>query len=240
VIIIALSKEEKLERSNKRKQDKYDKEHMIIDNKIHKWCKVCLNWIEMNDNNFYKNKKNSTDGYHPECKRCSIKRTVKWQEENPEHYYDIVCKRDKNPSPKRLKTINIGCTKQRLNGYNREWARKNPDKMRGYRLTHESNKTHKISKKELNELYKYADFKCMFCDITEEYSKYYYGEKLHKDHAINNGSNGIDNCILACKGCNSSKHTKDWDEWFTPNNPIYDENNYNRIKEWFNKFNTNN
>lgn len=45
MIVIGLSRDEKLERSNKRKQDKYNKEHTIIDNKIHKWCKVCLNWI---------------------------------------------------------------------------------------------------------------------------------------------------------------------------------------------------
>jgi hypothetical protein len=236
---LKLCPEEKKQRAEQRKQEKYDKEHKIINGVIFKWCKSCKDWIQMDDEHFYKNKKNSTDGYYPECKQCSIKRTIKWQEDNPEQYAKLIYERGKNPSKQRLKTLNRQGLKQRLKGYNLEWSRNNPNKLKEYRLKRELNKTHEISKEELKELYEYADSKCMFCDMTEEYAKYLYGEKLHKDHAYNDGSNGINNCILACKGCNCSKHKKDWDEWFTPDNPIYDEVNYNRIKAWLDKFKDN-
>jgi hypothetical protein len=231
-----LSSEEKKRRSEQRKQERYNKEHKIIDGVIHKWCKSCEDWIPMDDKHFYTNKSNSIDGYHPECKQCSINRTKKWQEDNPEQYYKLIYERGKNPSEQRKITLNRQGLKQRLKGYTLEWQRNNKDKIKKYRLNREQHKSHDISKEELQKLYEYADSKCMFCDMTEEYSLYYYKEKLHKDHAYNNGSNGIDNCILACKSCNCTKHTKDWDEWFTPENPIYDEVNYNRIKAWLDIF----
>jgi predicted DNA-binding protein YlxM (UPF0122 family) len=109
----------------------------------------------------------------------------------------------------------------------------NPEKQKQYMENH---RQHDISTKEWNDTLNVLGHECIYCNISEEDAKKKYGQKLHKDHAYNNGSNGIDNCILACKSCNCTKHTKDWDEWFTPENPIYDEVNYNRIKAWLDSF----
>lgn len=97
-------------------------------------------------------------------------------------------------------------------------------------------KQHKISKQELAILYNYANNSCMYCGISEAKAKELYRQKLHKDHAVNEGSNKIDNCILACKSCNSSKHKMNWDEWYIPENPIYNIERYNKIRNWLNNW----
>lgn len=108
--------------------------------------------------------------------------------------------------------------------------------MKQYRLNREMHKRHDISKDELSELFEYANYSCMYCGISEEESLKVFGEKLHKDHAYNDGSNGIDNCILACKSCNSTKHKKDWNEWYTPENEKFNPILFNKIIKWLNKF----
>lgn len=189
----------------------------------------------MDDEHFYKNKSNSIDGYSTRCKRCEIKQSWNWIQNNYEQFNETR-KNGYFQTEKFREWMkrNFVQKRQRM----KEWRQENKDKVNSYNKKREQNKTHEISKEDLEILYEYAESKCMYCDMTEEYSLYYYGEKLHKDHAYNNGSNGIDNCILACKGCNCSKHTKDWDEWFTPENPIYDEVNYNKIKAWLDSFKT--
>lgn len=204
----------------------------------------------MNSTNFGSAKENK-DGFNHKCRVCKkkhdkdyyienqehiIETTKNWILNNQEEYYNYIYERGKNPSERRKQTLYNQSCKQKLKGYPKEWRDKNKDKVQQYNQQREMHKTHTISKEELKSLYDYADSKCMFCDMTEEFAKYLYGEKLHRDHAYNNGSNGIENCILACKGCNCSKHKKDWDEWFTPDNPIYDEINYNKIKTWLDSF----
>ena len=120
--------------------------------------------------------------------------------------------------------------------YNKEWRRLNKDKIKQYNLER-SHKSHDITNEELLELYDYADHSCMYCGRSENEALEIYNQKLHKDHAYNEGSNGIDNCILACKGCNCRKHTKDWDEWYTEDNPLYDETRFWKITKWLEGFN---
>jgi hypothetical protein len=229
---------------------KYNEYHRIENGIEQKQCEDCKEWLDMNSKNFGSAKGNK-DGFNHKCRKCKkkhdreyyienqehiIETTKNWILNNQEQYYNYIFERGKNPSERRKKTLYNQSCKQKFKGYPKEWARNNKDKVKKYRLNREQHKTHEISKEDLEILYEYAESKCMYCDMTEEYSIYYYGEKLHKDHAYNNGSNGIDNCILACKSCNCTKHTKDWDEWFTPENPIYDEVNYNRIKAWLDIF----
>ena len=54
----------------------YEENHRVNKNgEIEKKCSVCEEWILMNEENYYRNKKNKTDGFYPACKRCEIKRT---------------------------------------------------------------------------------------------------------------------------------------------------------------------
>jgi hypothetical protein len=52
----------------------------------------------------------------------------------------------------------------------------------------------------------------MYCGMSEEEAKKEFGCRLFRDHFENEGSNGVDNCILCCKRCSSSKHTKPFEE----------------------------
>lgn len=96
-------------------------------------------------------------------------------------------------------------------------------------------KTHNITETEWNVCKRYFNYECAYCGMTEEEHKLLYNEQLHKEHVINNGSNKLDNCIPACKSCNSSKHYYDIDEWYNTNNPIYNRRRYNKIKQWMDK-----
>jgi len=114
----------------------------------------------------------------------------------------------------------------------KQWANNNRDKIHEYAERHTKNKSHNISKEELQELYTYCESSCMYCGISEREAISLYGQKLHKDHAYNDGSGGIENCVLACKQCNSSKRDLDWDDWFQPPNLKFDTERFNKIKSW--------
>jgi 5-methylcytosine-specific restriction endonuclease McrA len=72
--------------------------------------------------------------------------------------------------------------------------------------------------------------------MSEEDAIKKYKNRLHRDHAYNEGSNKIDNCVLACKGCNDSKRKKDWDEWYTEDNKRFSQERFDKIVEWLSKF----
>lgn len=125
---------------------------------------------------------------------------------------------------------------KKLKDYNKQWRKDNPEYFREMNKRWQENKKHEISKEELDRLYKYCDSSCMYCGLTEKEHKELYGQKLHRDHAINEGSNKIDNCIMACRSCNVSKWDRDWDEWYTPKNKKYTYDRYLKIYNWIESF----
>jgi 5-methylcytosine-specific restriction endonuclease McrA len=153
--------------------------------------------------------------------------------DNPEKYKKSRHKYNK--SEKSRKHFYEFGKQYREDGRRKEWEQNNKDKLKQYGLNH-IHKTHDITDDEINQLYEYCNASCMYCGMAEEEHKEIYGQKLHKDHAYNEGSNGIDNCILACKSCNSSKRDNDWDVWYTLDNPKYTEERYIKINQWLEKF----
>jgi hypothetical protein len=231
-----LNPEEKQKRLEVRRQIKYNKEHKIIDGIVHKWCKSGVHWEVMDDEHFYNNKSNRIDGYQPNCKKCTAKKMQNWRKENPEDYKKYDKLRNKKLYPSRKKYLTELSKSRTISGKHKEWQKNNPDKLRIYRLYRAMHKTHDITEQELNDLYEFANWSCMYCGLSEWFSIEKYGQKLHKDHAYNNGSNGIENCVLACKGCNCEKHDKDWNEWYIEGNPKYDAEKYDKIKTWLDMF----
>jgi 5-methylcytosine-specific restriction endonuclease McrA len=55
---------------------------------------------------------------------------------------------------------------------------------------------------------------------------------FHKDHVIHKGSNKLDNCIPACKSCNSSKWKSKFEDWYSENNVVFNIDRYNKILKW--------
>jgi hypothetical protein len=184
---------------------------------------------------FYKNK-NSKDGLTSQCKKCLLNyekeyqkkhpgeqkiRRKKWHEANREYENLVNKKRNRN-------------NKEKVKLNSKKWKLTHKDKIKEY---YKSRKIHDITENEYELIFSYCAGKCMYCGMSEEESQIVFGQKLHKDHAINDGSGGIENCILACKGCNSSKHADDWNIWYTPENPVFSEERFYAIKYWLNLFN---
>lgn len=202
-----------------------------------KECKICNESFAATIEYFYKNK-SSKDGLNPYCKQCTINKSKKYQKDNPEWSVEYS-KKAYQRKEQYFKDKAIRWSREneeRAKGLQKEWRQNNPEKLKEYREERLFHKKHEISDDELNELYQYANHCCMYCGINETESLQLYNQKLHKDHAYNDGSNGIDNCILACKSCNSSKRDKDWIEWFTSDNPKYTDERYIMISEWLSKF----
>lgn len=212
----------------------YEHTHKIINSIEHKLCRICNNWHPMNEEYFYK--KQTKDGFDSYCKECLKKKSDKWRRDNPEKH-DISHRKYRKTSKNYRKYVRRNFEHQRDSGYSRNWRQENKTLTAEYNRRYQSNKKHDISKDELKKLYEYANSSCMYCGMSEEDHYKKYNQRLHRDHAINKGSNGIDNCVLACLGCNVAKYNRDWDEWYSPDNDKYDDDRFQMIVDWFDGFN---
>lgn len=114
--------------------------------------------------------------------------------------------------------------------YFKEYQNNNKDKIKAYQEKRQ-NKNHSISKKEWESCKQYFDNKCAYCGVTEQEAKKEQGQYFHKEHMIHDGSNGIENCVPACKSCNSSKHIYGLEDWYKQQK-YYTEERYNKIIKW--------
>lgn len=194
-----------------------------------KICSDCTKDLPLNSDFYYKNK-TAPDGFNPYCKECTKQRSQKWKDNNREK----VKEWDNNYllNPKRKEDLRKNATKQRKAGKQREWRRNNKDKIREYNLYRDMNKKHEITEKEWEVCKSYFSHSCAYCGITEDDAKAEQGQYLHMEHAMNNGSDKIDNCIPSCKSCNSHKWKHDYIDWYTEGNPKYDQERMNKIVKW--------
>lgn len=192
-----------------------------------KFCSNCQ--TEKKISEFYKDKSM--------CKTCFIEKVSDYQRRNTEKYKEIKARWDKKNSDLKHSRDKVWKqnNKKDYAEYQKNWRNNNKEKIKKYNLK-KRDKRHEITIEEYSLLYDYCDGRCMYCGLSEDDSVKIYGQKLHRDHAINNGSNTLDNCILACKRCNSDKNTKDWNVWYNPNNSVYLEERYNSIKFWLEQF----
>ncbi|WP_226035670.1 HNH endonuclease [Aquibacillus saliphilus] len=189
-------------------------ERKVKNNVEFKKCTNCTEWKENNLDNFYKNK-GSKDGLTTWCKKCMIKNSKKYNEENREWY--INWKRDYHEENKESENIRrkkwYRDNKEKQQEYFTEWQYKNKDKIKEYQLYRSANKKHEITKDEWISCLNYFNHCCAYCGISEEESLSLYNQRLHQEHVDHNGANDLSNNIPSCKGCNSGKNTKDLDEF---------------------------
>lgn len=151
--------------------------------------------------------------------------------DNPEKY-KALNKRKAENRPEAYKILSREASKRnREEGYQKEWRQNNKDKLKQYNYNH-LNKQHEISNEEWESCKKYFNYKCAYCGIGEEAAKETQGHYLHKEHAINSGSNDISNCVPSCRSCNSQKWERDYDEWYTDSLSQFDMNKLNKINKW--------
>lgn len=170
--------------------------------------------------------------YFPECKQCNIQRAANWNANNLERAKELRRKYDRKPERKESKKK----TYKRLieDGYYTNYRRENKDKIKEYNRKR-NEKNHRITKKEWEACKNYFNNSCAYCGMADKEAKEKYNNYLHKEHVIHNGSDKIDNCIPACKSCNSSKATKKFEDWYNESNKKYSKDRYNKIIKWLNE-----
>lgn len=168
--------------------------------------------------------------YNPKCKECCKKSAKKWAENNREKY--LAAKVKYNHTSKGRKTLKRAYDKRKKEGYFQEYYLNNPEKFKEYNYKHK-HKLHDITNAEWNYCKNYFKNVCAYCGIDEKTAKKEQGHYFHKEHAINEGSNDITNCVPSCRDCNSEKNTLDFDDWFNKGwNQKYTQERFDKIVKW--------
>ena len=217
----------------KKMKHPYENNHKYINGVEHKICTRCNNLLPMNVEWFYKNK-SSPDSFNSYCKKCTIKKSVQWQNDNYDRYQEWFTERNKkfgNDYYKDIKRKWNSENKDHLFEYKRQWDNTNQDKLKEYRERY-GTKKHKISKKEWARCKEYFNYCCAYCGMPEDEHKRQYNQQLHKEHVIPEGRDDIKNCVPSCRTCNSSKHIYTLNSWYNESNPIYDKERYMNIYYW--------
>lgn len=192
--------------------------------------KVCIKCeIEFPITNEYFSKaKGNKDGLKNICKKCD----AKWQKQYREAHKEIVSKWNKQYKEKHKEY-----TKQYVKQYNkthkeyfakyhakyhtkykeiicersRQYSKKNRDKrniLNQYRKSKERKLSYTLTNEQWKRIKQCFNNECAYCGRTL---------KLTQDHVIplsKDGEYGVSNIVPACGSCNSSKHDKDFKEWY--------------------------
>jgi len=237
----------KQEAQKRLREEKFKREHKLIDDIDHKICNKHHiffpeedPWLIATEEYFYHNDKNQSDFLHPCCKRCAIIKSRINQIENEERAKKTKLDWYKDHKELNWKRANEWKEKDHeyaLQCYN-DWLKTENGKISS-KSSYEKRKSkeHQIYDIEWDNLKKYFDNKCCYCGLPiEEHWIRYRGKILlgdfHKDHAIDEGRNDIKNSLPACESCNSSKHDKTLHQFYNPKNPNYTRERYLRIVEW--------
>jgi hypothetical protein len=210
----------------------------FIIEKEFKTCSKCNESYPATEEFFYKQKTtNKTYGTHYklsyQCRNCMREKALEHHHENKEkrnkrrkELYWLDTEKNKAAS-KKSKYNNL----ERFKTKQKEYRENNKDKLKEYANTYK-NKQFKISTKQWESCKRYFDYCCAYCGISEQDAQNTYDKGLHKEHAINKGSNDLSNCIPSCTGCNTSKWIHDYFDWYSKDNPIFSEERYKLIDKW--------
>jgi hypothetical protein len=230
MIKIGLSKLEKERRKEERRLKRWNETHEIIDGVDHKKCNKCELYLPANNDYFYNNPVNQTDGLYPYCITCAIIKSTIWENENVEKKRKAQRKYNLSTTMRIYQKEN---RKRRYKeGYYKEYFLKNPNKQAEYNRNH---KNHDITKNEWEECKKYFNNSCAYCEMTEKEHREHHNQQLHKEHVDHNGDNNLSNCVPACRSCNSEKNDKEFEEWYNKTNPKFTVKRFYKIMEWLGK-----
>jgi hypothetical protein len=229
-----LSAEEKKVRADKRKQDKYNKEHKIINETLYKWCTEDEHWVICDEKHFYINKSNTVDNFSNRCIECEKKRAMQWKINNRPRVRKSARKYNAKPHIK-LK-MREASKKQREEGYQVKYQQENKEQINQYSKNRQQ-KNHRITKEEWENCKHYFANRCAYCGLGIENhlvmkkGKMEYHD-LHKEHAIHDGKDNLSNCIPSCRSCNDKKWKFTLNQWYNLSNPIYTYERYHKIYQW--------
>lgn len=166
---------------------------------------------------FYTQNKKRSNGesyiyYRPDCKECTKGRSIKWWSEQDEETKKGINYR-RSQKPKQFAAEKDRTRLKRESGYMKEYYYKNRDKFREYREDYKI-KIHKISEQEWIKCKKHFNNSCAYCGMTLSEHRNKHNQDLHREHVDDEGKDDLSNCVPSCKVCNSSKHTKDFLDWY--------------------------
>ena len=227
--------------AERKRKEKLEREHKLIEGIDYKICSIHNKffpeenpWFPATTEYFY-HSENKTDHLHPNCKRCGIKKTQKWVEDNPEWAKELMKEANDNPNPlNNAKEYHRFNSQRRwANGKQQAWFLKNPGKHKEYTENH---KEHDIYTEEWLACLKIFNNQCAYCGLPAEdhiikRSKKYIIMELHKEHVDNEGYNDIRNGVPACRSCNSSKRKHNINKWYTKQK-FFNQDKYNKILWW--------
>lgn len=197
-----------------------------------KRCSFCSEEKELSE--FYSQAKARVSGekyiyYQPYCKVCVSNKFTKWSKDNRDR--KLEQRKKFNTSEKGRKIREKYNQKYRDDGRYIKWQHNNKEKLAKYNNEH-MNKKHEITNEEWIRCKEFFNFSCAYCGFPELTAKEQFGHNLHKEHAINNGSNNIANCVPACRRCNSSKRTEDYFNWYKKTNKFFSSERLDKINDW--------
>jgi hypothetical protein len=218
----------------------YEENHRIINGELQKKCNKHdiyfpneEPWFLCTEEFFYTTDKNKTDGLHPECKRCGSKHAYKNLKDRHGEEKHRLLNKIRDATPERKKQMRANGKRQRESGYQKEYQQKNPEKIRQYT-------ENRKNPKEWIACKNYFGNTCAYCGlpILEHYFTRKGVTKLgdfHKEHKDHDGANDLSNCLPSCGSCNDKKWKHPFDEWYTPDNPIFSQDRLNKILKWVNE-----
>jgi hypothetical protein len=182
-----------------------------------KVCTKCGEILVANNMNFAKNKKGKY-GLDGRCKKCKNQHKKEYYKNNA----DKIKKYQKEYRKNNAEQIKEQKKEYYQNNLEKEFNRSNRRRQR------EKSQGMGITKEQWLDMMKYFDWKCA-----------YSGKSLkdnnrtidHVKPLIKGGLNEIFNCVPCDRSVNSSKHDKDFLQWYEKQE-FYDESRLQRIYEW--------
>ncbi|WP_144509900.1 HNH endonuclease [Bacillus sp. FJAT-22090] len=193
-------------------------------------CNICKEVKSLDD--YYKQIKIRANGekylyYPPYCKSCTSNKSANWAKENRES--KLESDRKYSSKPERRKYQKDKLKEYFAQGKYREWQRENKDKVKEYNMQH---RNHNITEDEWHLCLEYFNFACAYCEMPEDKHLEVFNQQLHRDHVYHDGNNYYDNCVPACRTCNSSKRDYNFTDWYASNNSNYTAKRFHRIVKW--------
>ena len=203
-------------------------------------CTICLEWKELNIDNFYmQNKKKPEMGFTPQCRECTKDKSRKYGSEHKEEQAAYIRKwYIENKEITNIKSLQwIADHPEHAKEVQNQWQKSEKGKEYMNTYWHEKTKQHqhKISEKEWKSCLEYFNNECAYCGMTLEDHLKLYKQQLHKEHKNHDGGNDLSNCVPSCRSCNSKKHDKIFDNWYNKSNPNYTLKRYRKIHKWLNE-----
>lgn len=218
------------------RQELWEQYHKINNNgDVERKCTTCEEWKLEIEENFYLMNKKIPNKFHAECRECHKERSKINGNNNKQRrsaYFKEWHKRNKERMNEKCRQWMID-NREYAKNYIEAWRKSEDGRLWCNKYTKDKlSHVHKISKVEWESCKLYFDYECAYCGMPLKIHKKIVKQDLHKEHKDHDGSNDLSNCIPACRLCNSTKHDKDFDEWYNNSNPNYTQERYDKIIKW--------